>query len=95
MAMKPLGDRILVKPIEMEEKTAGGLVVPDSAQEKPQKGEVIAVGRGKLTDEGEIEALEIKKGDKVLFGKYAGTEINHKGVDYVIMREDDVLAIIS
>ena len=95
MAIKPLGDRILVKPLEIEEKTTGGIVVPDTAKEKPQKGEVVAVGRGKLTDEGEIEPLELKKGDKILFGKYSGTEINHAGVDYVIMREEDILAIIK
>ena len=95
MAIKPLGDRILVKPLEIEEKTTGGIVVPDTAKEKPQKGEVVAIGRGRLTDEGEIEPLEVKKGDKVLFGKYSGTEINHAGVDYVIMREEDILAIIK
>ena len=95
MAIEPLGDRIIIKPLEVEEKTAGGIIIPDTAKEKPQNGEVIAVGRGKLTDEGEIEPLEVKKGDKVLYGKYAGTEISHEGEDYVIMREEDLLAIIK
>ena len=95
MAIKPLGDRILVKPLELEEKTAGGIVVPDTAKEKPQKGEVIAAGRGKVGDDGEITPMEVKKGDNILFGKYSGTEITYKGKEYMIMREEDVLAIIK
>ena len=93
MKIRPLQDRILIQRIEEEEKTAGGIIIPDSAKEKPQEGRVIAVGKGKVLDNGEIVPLEIAEGDRVLFGKYAGTDVTLEGEDYVILREDDVLAI--
>ncbi len=94
MELQPLADRIIVKPLEAEEKTAGGIVLPDTAKEKPQEGKVVAVGKGKTADDGKLIAMEVKAGDKVLYGKYSGTEINTKdGETYLIMREDDVLAI--
>lgn len=93
--MKPLNDRVLVKRLESEEKTAGGLFIPDSAKEKPAKGEIVACGPGKLNDKGERVAMEVKVGDVVLFAKYAGTEIKVNGVDHIIMREDDILAILN
>lgn len=95
MGIKPLGDRVLIKPMEAEEKTKGGIVLPDTAKEKPQKGEVIAVGKGKILENGEVRALDVKVGDKVLYGKYAGTEISYNGEEYLIVREDDILAIIE
>lgn len=94
MNIKPLADRILVKPIDQLEKKKGGIIIPDTAKEKPQEGEVIAIGKGRLTDAGERIALEVKKGDKVLFGKYSGTEISIDDVNYLILRESDVLAIV-
>lgn len=94
MNVKPLADRVLVKPLEAEEKTAGGIIIPDNAKEKPQKGEIVAVGPGKVADSGEKVAMELKKGDKVLYGKYSGTEVTVDGTDYLMMRESDVLAII-
>ncbi len=93
--MKPLNDRVLVKRLESEEKTAGGLFIPDAAKEKPSKGEVIACGPGKLNEKGERVAMEVKPGDIVLFAKYAGTEIKVNGADHIIMREDDILAILD
>ncbi len=93
--MKPLNDRVLVKRLESEEKTAGGLYIPDAAKEKPSKGEVIACGPGKLSDKGERAPMAVKPGDVVLFAKYAGTEIKVNGVDHIIMREDDILAILD
>ena len=93
--MKPLNDRVLVKRLESEEKTAGGLFIPDAAKEKPSKGEVIACGPGKLNEKGERTAMCVKPGDVVLFAKYAGTEIKVNGVDHIIMREDDILAILD
>ena len=93
--MKPLNDRVLVKRLESEEKTAGGLFIPDAAKEKPSKGEVIACGPGKLNDKGERVAMEVKPGDIVLFGKYVGTEIKVNGADHIIMREEDILAILD
>ncbi|WP_298068415.1 co-chaperone GroES [uncultured Mailhella sp.] len=93
--MKPLNDRVLVKRLESEEKTAGGLFIPDSAKEKPAKGEVVACGPGKRNEKGERAAMEVKVGDVVLFAKYAGTEIKVDGVDHIIMREDDILAILN
>ena len=93
--MKPLNDRVLVKRLEPEEKTAGGLFIPDAAKEKPSKGEVIACGPGKLNDKGERVAMEVKPGDIVLFAKYAGTEIKVNGADHIIMREEDILAILD
>ena len=95
MALKPLGDRIVVKPLEAEEKTKSGLVLPDTAKEKPQEGKVIAVGTGKLLDDGIVKPLEIKHGDRVLYGKYSGTEIRISNEDYLILREEDVLAIVQ
>ncbi|SMF15660.1 co-chaperone GroES [Desulfovibrio gilichinskyi] len=95
MKLKPLGDRLLVKRLEVEEKTVGGIIIPDSAKEKPLKGEIIAVGPGKLDDSGSRIAIGVKEGDIVLFAKYAGTEISIDGVDHLVMREDDILAVVA
>ena len=95
MAVKPLDDRVLVKQCEAEQMTAGGIVLPDSAQEKPQRGKVIATGPGKLLDSGERGKLSVKKGDEIFYGKYAGTEIKIDGEEYVILRESDILAIVE
>jgi chaperonin GroES len=95
MKVKPLNDRVLVLRTGEEEKTSGGIIIPDTAKEKPQEGKVIAVGPGKVNDEGKKMALDVKAGDKVLFGKYSGTEINIDGVEHLIMREEDILAIIE
>lgn len=94
MNLKPLEDRIILKPMEAEQKTAGGIIIPDNAKEKPQKGEVVAVGPGKITDKGQKIDMSLKKGDKVLYGKYSGTEVTVDGQDYLIVRESDVLAVI-
>ncbi|MFZ1322442.1 MAG: co-chaperone GroES [Ignavibacteria bacterium] len=94
MNIKPLSDRIIVKPADAEEKTASGLIIPDTAKEKPMKGEIVAVGKGKITDDGKEVKMELKVGDKVLYGKYSGTEITIEGDEYLIMRESDVYAII-
>lgn len=93
--LKPLADRVLVEPFESEEKTASGIVLPDSAKEKPQEGRVIAVGPGRVTENGERVALEVKEGDKVIYSKYSGTEVKHDGKEYLIMRESDILAVIE
>lgn len=93
MKLKPLGDRVVIKPIEQDEKTAGGIFIPDTAKEKPQIGEVLAVGNGRLLDNGERVALEVKNGDRVLYAKYGGTEIKLDGENYLILRESDILAI--
>jgi chaperonin GroES len=95
MKVKPLNDRVLVLRIGEEEKTTGGIIIPDTAKEKPQEGKVIAVGPGKVNDEGKKIALDVKPGDKVLFGKYSGNEIKIDNVEHLIMREDDILAIIE
>ncbi len=95
MSFKPLSDRVLVKRLETEEKTAGGLFIPDTAKEKPSRGEVVAVGPGKRDDSGKFMAPEVKAGDIVLFSKYAGTDIKLDGVEHLVMREDDILAIIG
>ena len=95
MKLKPLNDRVLVKRLEGEERTAGGLYIPDTAKEKPSKGEVVAAGPGKAADDGKIIAMAVKVGDQVLFNKYAGTEIKLDGVEHLVMREDDILAIIG
>jgi len=95
MAIQPLGDRVLVKRLEAEEKTKGGIVLPDTAKEKPQKGEIVAVGKGRILESGKVEPLEVKKGDKVLFGKYAGNEITYKEEEYLILKEEDILAILK
>jgi chaperonin GroES len=95
MKVKPLNDRVLVLRIGEEEKTTGGIIIPDTAKEKPQEGKVIAVGPGKVNDEGKKISLDVKAGDKVLFGKYSGNEIKIDNVEHLIMREDDILAIIE
>ncbi len=94
MNVKPLADRVLIKPMEAEEKTSGGIIIPDNAKEKQQKGEVVAVGDGKVADDGKKISMSVKKGDKVLYGKYAGTEVTIEGEEYSIMRESDILAIV-
>ncbi|OEH91730.1 co-chaperone GroES [Bacillus solimangrovi] len=93
--LKPLGDRIVIELVESEEKTASGIVLPDSAKEKPQEGKVVAVGTGRVTDNGERIALEVKAGDRVIFSKYSGTEVKFEGSEYLILRENDVLAVIG
>ena len=95
MKVRPLHDRVIVLRTEEEEKTKGGIIIPDTAKEKPVEGKVVAVGNGKTLDDGKKLPLEIKEGDKVLFGKYAGTEINIDGAEHLIMREDDIIAIIE
>jgi chaperonin GroES len=95
MKIRPLNDRVIVKRVEEEQKTAGGIIIPDTAKEKPQEGEVIAVGPGKRDDDGKRIALEIKEGDRILFGKYAGSEIKIDGEEHIFMREDDILAILN
>jgi len=95
MAIRPLQDRIIVKRLAEEEKTKGGIIIPDTAKEKPLEGAVIAVGNGRVLEDGKVRPLDIKKGDKVLFGKYAGTEIKLDGVEHLILREEDVLAVIE
>jgi len=93
MSFKPLHDRVLVRRVESDEKTTGGLIIPDSAKEKPQEGQVIAVGPGKTLDNGTVAEPNVKAGDRILFSKYAGTDVNVDGDDHIIIREDDVLAI--
>jgi len=95
MAVKPLDDRVLVKQSKAEETTAGGIVLPDTAKEKPQRGKVVAIGPGKLLESGERGSMSVKKGDQIFYGKYAGTEIKIDGEDFVILKESDVLAIIE
>jgi chaperonin GroES len=95
MKMRPLHDRLLVKRIEEEEKTKGGLIIPDTAKEKPMEGKIIAVGKGKVHEDGNLRPLDVHKGDRVLFSKYSGTEIQLEGDEHLIIREDDVLAIGS
>lgn len=95
LKLKPLADRVVVRPLEAEEKTAGGLYIPDTAKEKPQQGEVIAVGPGKTGDDGKNIPMEVKVGDKILYGKYSGTEVRIDGEDYLIMRESDIFAILG
>ena len=95
MNIRPLHDRVVVKRMEEERTSAGGIVIPDSAAEKPQKGEIVAVGNGKVTDSGEMRALDVKVGDQVLFGKYSGTEIKIDGEDVLIMKEEDILGVLA
>jgi chaperonin GroES len=96
MTIKPLHDRVLVKRIEnTEEKTAGGIIIPDTAKEKPLEGKIVAVGKGKILEDGKVLPLDVKEGDRVLFGKYSGTEAKIDGDEYLIMREDDILGIIQ
>ena len=95
MKLKPLNDRVLVLRIEEEEKTSGGIIIPDTAKEKPQEGKVVAAGPGKLDENGKRISLDVKKDDRVLFGKYAGTEIKIDGVEHIIMKEDDILGVME
>jgi chaperonin GroES len=95
MKIRPLQDRLVVKRLAEEEKTKGGIIIPDSAKEKPIEGEVIAVGNGKFSDDGKQRPLDVKKGDRVLFGKYSGTEIKVDGVEHLILREDDILGVLE
>ncbi len=95
MKIRPLQDRIIVQRIEEDQTTKGGIIIPDSAKEKPQEGKAIAVGNGKITDDGKVQPLDVKKGDRVLFSKYAGTEVTLDGEDHLIIREDDVLGILE
>ncbi|HDD65048.1 MAG TPA: co-chaperone GroES [Firmicutes bacterium] len=95
LKIRPLGDRIVVEPLEAEEKTKGGIILPDTAKEKPQKGKVVAVGKGRVDENGKAIPMEVKVGDKVLYGKYAGTEITIDDKEYIILREEDVLAIVE
>ena len=95
MKLRPLHDRILVQRVEEETKTRGGIIIPDSAKEKPAEGEVIAVGNGKIGEDGKRVPLDIKKGDRILFGKYGGTDVKIEGEEYLILREDDVLGVIE
>jgi chaperonin GroES len=95
MNIRPLGDRILVKRIQEEEKTKGGIIIPDTAKEKPQEGKVVAVGKGKMTEDGKLLAPDVKAGDRILFGKYAGSEIKLEGEEHLILREDDILGVLE
>ena len=95
MKIRPLQDRIIVKRVDEEETTKGGIIITDTAKEKPQEGKVIAVGKGKANEDGKLQPLDVKKGDKVLFSKYAGTEINIEGTEHLIIREDDVLGVVE
>jgi len=95
MKIRPLQDRVIVKRLEEEEKTKGGIIIPDTAKEKPQEGKVIAVGKGKMTEDGKLIPLDVKAGDKILFGKYAGTEVKIEGEEHLIMREEDILGVIE
>lgn len=93
--LKPLGDRIVIELVQTEEKTASGIVLPDSAKEKPQEGKVVAVGSGRVLDSGERVALEVAVGDRIIFSKYAGTEVKYEGAEYLVVRESDILAVIG
>jgi chaperonin GroES len=95
MKIRPLQDRVIVQRVEEEEKTKGGIIIPDTAKEKPQEGKVIAVGKGKVGDDGKLLPLDVKAGDRILFGKYSGTEVKLNGEDFLIMREDDILGVIE
>ena len=95
MNIRPLHDRVVVKRVEEDKTSAGGIVIPDSATEKPIEGKVVAVGNGKILDSGEVRKLDVKKGDKILFGKYSGTEVKVDGDEYLVMREDDIMGIIE
>jgi chaperonin GroES len=95
MKIRPLGDRILVKRIKEEERTKGGIIIPDTAKEKPQEGKVVAVGKGKVTEQGKTVAPDVKAGDKILFGKYSGSEVKIDGEEHLILREDDILGVLE
>ena len=94
LSLKPLSDRVVVEPAAAEEKSSGGIILPDTAQEKPQQGTVVATGPGKVSDSGTLVEMSVKDGDKILYGKYSGTEVNVAGTDYIIMRESDILAVL-
>jgi len=95
MAFRPLGDRVLVRRVEEEEKTKGGIIIPDTAKEKPQEGKVVAVGKGKMTEQGKLLTPDVKAGDKILFGKYSGSEVKIEGEEHLILREDDILGVLE
>jgi chaperonin GroES len=95
MKFRPLADRILIRRIDQETKTSGGIIIPDTAKEKPQQGEVVAVGNGKRLDDGKVQPLDVKKGDRILFGKYSGSDIKLNGEEHLILREDEVLGVIE
>lgn len=95
MSLRPLHDRVLVKPLESDTKTAGGIIIPDTAQEKPQEGKIVAVGPGKRGDDGSITPMDVKKGDRVLYGKWSGTEVKVDGADLMIMNESDIMGIVG
>jgi chaperonin GroES len=95
MKIRPLHDRIIVRRVEEEEKTKGGIIIPDTTKEKPMEGKVIAVGKGKILEDGKLQALDVKVGDRILFGKYSGTEVKIEGEEHLIMREDDILGVIE
>jgi chaperonin GroES len=95
MKIRPLQDRLLIQRVEEEEKTKGGIIIPDTAKEKPQEGKVLAAGKGKVSEDGKLQPLDVKKGDRILFSKYSGTEVNIEGEEHLIIREDDVLGVIE
>ncbi|MBX3024928.1 co-chaperone GroES [bacterium] len=95
MKIRPLQDRVIVQRVQEEEKTKGGIIIPDTAKEKPQEGKVVAVGKGKVNDDGKVTPLDVKAGDRILFGKYSGTEVKIDGEDFLIMREDDILGVLE
>jgi len=95
LSVKPLHDRIIVKRLAQEAKTKGGIIIPDTAKEKPLKGEVVATGKGRMNDEGKVLPLDVKKGDKVLFGKYSGTEFQHEGLEYLMLKEEDIYGVLN
>ncbi len=95
MKIRPLQDRVIVLRVDEEAKTAGGIIIPDTAKEKPQEGKIVAVGKGKVGEDGKVQPLDVKKGDRILFGKYAGTEIKLEGEDHLILREDDILGVLE
>ena len=95
MKIRPLQDRVIVLRVDEEAKTAGGIIIPDTAKEKPQEGKIVAVGKGKVGENGKIQPLDVKKGDRILFGKYAGSEIKLEGEDHLILREDDILGVLE
>ena len=95
MKISPLQDRVIVLRVDEEAKTAGGIIIPDTAKEKPQEGKIVAVGKGKVGEDGKVQPLDVKKGDRILFGKYAGTEIKLEGEDHLILREDDILGVLE
>jgi len=95
MSIRPLGDRVLVKPVEQQEVKKGGIIIPDTAKEKPQEGEIIAVGKGKIADDGKLIPMDVKAGDRILYGKYSGTEVKIDGEEYLIMHQEDVLGVLD